>query len=59
MVMPQEFMDLLARHPKALQAFELLNKAQKYAIYWSIATAKTDKSRQNVMTKQISKLEDQ
>lgn len=57
MAMPEEFMKLLEGHPKALSEYNKLTKAQKYALYWPIATAKTPMARQKLYDTYIHKLE--
>ncbi|EDK72411.1 conserved hypothetical protein [candidate division TM7 genomosp. GTL1] len=46
MAMPSDFMQALAKIPKAAAFFETLNKANTYAIAWRLQTAKKPETRQ-------------
>jgi len=46
MVVPQDFLDELAKTPKALEFFNTLNKANRYAIAWRLQTAKKPETRE-------------
>jgi uncharacterized protein YdeI (YjbR/CyaY-like superfamily) len=43
---PEDFLAVLARFPKALAHFNTLNKANRYAISWRLQTAKKPETRQ-------------
>lgn len=45
MTIPEEFMNELQKHKKALAFFKTLNKANVYAIAWRLRTAKTPQTR--------------
>ena len=45
MVVPEEFLQELAKDPKALEFFESLSKTNKYAIVWSLQTAKRPETK--------------
>lgn len=47
--MPQDFMTALAKKPKALAFYESLTKANRYAIYHSLHTAKRPETRERRM----------
>lgn len=45
MKIPADFMAELTKNPQALAFFKTLNKANTYAIYWRLATAKKPETR--------------
>ncbi len=45
MEIPADFLNELAKYPGATEFFEMLNKANRYAIAWRLQTAKTDATR--------------
>lgn len=49
MHMPQDFLDELAKDPKAFEFFKTLNKANTFAIAWRLQTAKKEETRQRRM----------
>lgn len=57
MVMPDDFASALANNPKAAAFFETLNKANRYAFLWRVATTKTPKQRKARIEKFIVMLE--
>ena len=57
MVIPDYFLAALNKKSKAKAAFELLNKTNKYAIAWSLQTAKTDATRLRRQDKILATLE--
>lgn len=57
MVLPDEFLQEVAKHKKAQAFFATLNKSQTYAIAWRLQTAKTDETRLRRQTKIIAMLE--
>lgn len=57
MVLPAEFLELLAKSTQAQTAYDALNSSEKYAIYFSLATAKRPETRQRRIEKIIATLE--
>lgn len=57
MTMPDYFIEVLAKNPKAQAFFDTLNKTNTYAIAWRLQTAKTEKTRMNRMNKIFALLE--
>jgi uncharacterized protein YdeI (YjbR/CyaY-like superfamily) len=53
---PNDFQAALNEKPKAKQFFETLNRANKYAIYWHLETAKRQETRQARIEKYINML---
>jgi uncharacterized protein YdeI (YjbR/CyaY-like superfamily) len=56
MEVPQDFLEALAKHKKAMAFFETLNKANRYAIAWRLQTAKKPETRQRRMEKLLDML---
>jgi uncharacterized protein YdeI (YjbR/CyaY-like superfamily) len=54
---PPELVEAFKRHKKAEAFFETLNKTNRYAVIWRIATAKTPKTRAARLEKIIAMLE--
>lgn len=57
MTVPDYFLAVLNKNPKAKKFFETLNKANTYAIAWRLQTAKTETTRQRRMEKILTMLE--
>ena len=57
MVVPNVFLQELAKHPQAQAFFETLNKTNKYSIAWRLQTAKTEATRKRRQDKIINMLE--
>ena len=55
--MPPEFEKELERHPKAKAFFATLNRVNRYAIIWRLATAKKQETRDRLSRKFIDMLE--
>lgn len=55
--MPADFMELLAKKPKALAFYNSLNKTNQYAIYFRLHTAKRPETRAKRMTDFLAMLE--
>lgn len=55
--MPPEFEEELERHPKAKAFFATLNRVNRYAIIWRLATAKKQETRERLSRKFIDMLE--
>jgi uncharacterized protein YdeI (YjbR/CyaY-like superfamily) len=55
---PDDFAAALEQHPKAKAFFETLNKANRYAFVWRVATAKDQATKQARIAKLIAMLED-
>ncbi len=58
MVVPEDFLQELAKDPKALEFFESLNKTNKYAIVFRLQTAKkpeTKERRKQVLLEMLKK----
>ena len=55
--MPPEFEAELERNPKAKAFFETLNRVNRYAIIWRLATAKTQATRDRLTRKFLDMLE--
>jgi uncharacterized protein YdeI (YjbR/CyaY-like superfamily) len=55
--MPPEFERELDRHPRAKAFFATLNRVNRYAITWRLATAKTQETRDRLTRKFIDMLE--
>lgn len=53
---PEDFQVALDKNPKAKQYFETLNRANVYAFYWRIQTAKKPETRKSRIEKFISML---
>jgi len=53
---PEDFQAALKENPKAKQFFETLNRANTYAIYWHLETAKRPETRQARIEKFINML---
>lgn len=53
---PKDFQAALKENPKAKQIFETLNRANTYAIYWQLETAKRPETRQARIEKFIDML---
>jgi uncharacterized protein YdeI (YjbR/CyaY-like superfamily) len=56
MEVPEDFLEALAKHKKALAFFETLNKTNRYAIAWRLQTAKKPETRQRRMEKLLDML---
>jgi uncharacterized protein YdeI (YjbR/CyaY-like superfamily) len=56
MVIPEEFMAELKKHPVAEKFFATLNKSNTYAIAWRLQTAKTENTRKRRQAKIIALL---
>jgi uncharacterized protein YdeI (YjbR/CyaY-like superfamily) len=56
MVVPDEFLAELKKHPVAEKFFATLNKANTYAIAWRLQTAKTEETRKRRQDKIIALL---
>jgi uncharacterized protein YdeI (YjbR/CyaY-like superfamily) len=56
MEVPADFLALLKKDKEAFEFFKTLNKANKYAIAWRLATAKTEtrERRMNVLLEMLS-----
>ena len=54
---PPQFDEELGRHPKAKAFFATLNRVNRYAIVWRLATAKTQETRERLSRKFIEMLE--
>ena len=54
---PVELQTALDKSPKAKAFFETLNKTNRYAVIWRIATARTEKTRTSRIEKIIAMLE--
>lgn len=54
---PKDFLEELAKHPKALAFFATLNKTNLYAINWRLQTAKTATTRERRMQTIIDMLD--
>ena len=57
MVVPDDFLKELEKHPRAKAFFETLNKSNKYAIAWRLQTAKTEATKQRRQEKILATLE--
>lgn len=57
MKLPPEFLDELAKHPKAEKFFKTLNKTNTFAIGWRLQTVKTEAGRKSRTDKIIAMLE--
>lgn len=57
MVVPDDFLVELHKHPKAEAFFATLNKTNRYAIAWRLRTAKTEVTRKRRQDKFIAMLE--
>jgi len=55
--MSPEFQRELERHPKAKAFFQTINRVNRYAIIWRLATAKSEETRQRLSRKFIDMLE--
>jgi uncharacterized protein YdeI (YjbR/CyaY-like superfamily) len=55
-IMPKDFQATLKENPKAKKFFETLNRANKYAIYWQLETARRPETRQTRIEKFINML---
>ena len=55
--MPPEFERELDQHPRAKEFFATLNRVNRYAITWRLATAKTQETRDRLTRKFIDMLE--
>lgn len=55
--MSPEFEEELERHPSAKAFFETINRVNRYAILWRLATAKTPEKREQLTRKFIDMLE--
>jgi uncharacterized protein YdeI (YjbR/CyaY-like superfamily) len=55
--MPEEFQRQLDRNPKAKAFFATLNRANRYAIIWRLATAKTQERRDTLARRFLDMLE--
>ncbi len=56
MTMPEDFLEELAKHPKAKKFYDTLNKTNRWAIFWRLQTAKKPETRQRRMNKILEKL---
>lgn len=56
MTMPKDFLDELAKHPKAKIFYDTLNKTNRYSIAWQLQTAKKPETRQRRMRKILKML---
>ncbi len=56
MTFPDDFLKKLSKNKKALNFFESLNKANKYAIAWRLQTAKKPETRQKRMVQILEML---
>lgn len=56
-VMPQDFLDELAKHPNAATFYETLNRTNKFAIYFQLTNAKKPETRTRRIQKYITMLE--
>lgn len=56
MVVPNEFITELQKHPVAEKFFATLNKSNRYAIAWRLQTAKTEETRKRRQDKIIALL---
>lgn len=54
---PEDFQAALDKNPKAKQFFETLNKANVYAFYWRVQTAKKPETRKDRIEKIIDMLD--
>jgi uncharacterized protein YdeI (YjbR/CyaY-like superfamily) len=54
---PPEFAKALASHPTARTFFDALNKANRYAFIWRVATSRTPETRRKRIEKFIAMLE--
>lgn len=54
--MPDDFAAALAHNPAAQQFFDSLTKANKYAFFWRLMTAKTPQKRQEKLQKFVEML---
>lgn len=57
MIIPDEFLAELKKHPVAEKFFATLNKANTYAIAWRLQTAKTEETRKRRQDKIIALLD--
>lgn len=57
MVMPEDFLKELERRPEAKVFYESLSKANQYAIYWRLVTAKKEETRVRRMEMLLGMLE--
>lgn len=57
MVVPEDFIQELAKNKKALEFFESLNKVNKYSIVWRLQTAKTNEIRDKRIKEILSMME--
>ena len=57
MTVPDDFLTELARNPKADAFFKTLNKANRYAIAWRLATATSETTRKRRMEKMLVMLD--
>ena len=55
--MPPEFQRELDRNPKAKAFFETLDRVNRYAIIWRLATAKKPETRERLSRKFLDMLE--
>jgi uncharacterized protein YdeI (YjbR/CyaY-like superfamily) len=54
---PPEFLAALDRNPKAKAFFETINRSNRYAITWRLATAKTPEKREHLLRTFVDMLE--
>jgi uncharacterized protein YdeI (YjbR/CyaY-like superfamily) len=59
MVIPEDFMTELYKHPKAETFFKSLNKSNLFAIGWRLQTAKTEETRKRRQDKIITSLDNE
>ena len=57
MVIPADFLAAVAQNPTAQQFYDSLNRANLYAIYYALTSAKTDATRSRRMAKILAQLE--
>ena len=57
MMVPDYFLAELAKNPKAEAFFHTLNKTNRYAIAWRLATATADETRKRRMEKMLAMLD--
>jgi uncharacterized protein YdeI (YjbR/CyaY-like superfamily) len=57
MVIPDYFLTELAKNPKAEAFFETLNKTNKFAIAWRLATATSEDTRKRRLEKLLVMLD--
>jgi uncharacterized protein YdeI (YjbR/CyaY-like superfamily) len=57
MTVPEDFLALLIKYPKAQNFFETLNKTNRYAIGWRLQTAKKPETRERRMKAIVEMLE--